>query len=125
MALQNPILELEKTADGAIAIHRIVKPGSSAQDVAQAAAATDALVGVAQHAAADNERVRVMYVGRVKLEAGGSISDGDLLTSDASGQAVAAAPGAGTNNRVIAIALEGAASGDLFEALLAPQQIQG
>ncbi len=126
MALQNPMLDLAKTADGAIAIHRIVKPGSAANDVSQAAAATDALTGVAQHAAADNEVVRVAYAGRVKVEAGAAYSDGALLTSDANGKAVAAAPATGTNNRVIGYALEAAsADGDLVEIMLYPGEFQG
>ena len=125
-ALENPLLQLgNKKADGAIAIHRIVKPGSSAGEVAQAAAATDKLTGVAAHAAADTEVVRVVKYGRVKLEAGGTIADGDLITSDADGKAVVAAPAAGVNNRVIGYADEAAVDGDIFMAILYPHEIQG
>lgn len=125
MSLKNPILELEAKADGAITEGQILKPGASAGDVAPATAATDKVIGVASHSAADNASVRVQYMGRAKLIAGGTIAAGDLLVAGAAGVAVVAAPAAGVNNRIIGIAYEAAVAGDLFSAMLAQGSVQG
>ncbi len=121
----NPILEKEYLADGAVAISRIVKPGTNEDDAAQATAVSEKFLGVAQHAAADNERVRIMEMGITEVEFGGTIDYGDPLTSDAAGKAVVAAPAAGVNNNIIGFSRTGGVSGDIGTALLAPGRIQG
>ncbi len=125
MSLKNPILSLERLADGAITEGQILKPGAAAGDAAAAAAATDKLIGVAEHDAADNATVRVQHMGRARVKAGGTIADGDPITSNASGQAVVAAPAAGVNNRILGFALQSAVSGDLFSVLIAQGSMQG
>ncbi len=121
----NPILEKEYLADGAVAAYRIVKPGSAEDDAAQATAVSEKLLGVSQHAAVDNERVRVMEQGITKVEYGGNVAFGDPLTSDANGKAVAAAPSAGVNNYIIGFARAAGVSGDIGRALLSQGRIQG
>jgi hypothetical protein len=114
------------TAEGAIAKHRIVKVGAADYGVLQAAAATDKLIGVTTEVDADQgERVDVVHAGIVDLELGGNVAAGDLITSDADGKGVAAAPGAGANNRVIGIALIAGVAGDLAPVMLAPGSVQG
>lgn len=124
--MSNPQLFKNYSAGGAIAAYTIVK-FSGAETVVAAAAVSDALVGVSHDiAAASGERVDVAHDGIVFVVAGAAFGQGALLTSDASGRAVAAAPAAGTNNRVIGIALEAAtAAGDVVRILLSPGQIQG
>lgn len=124
MSLKNPILSLEYVAGGTITEGQILKHSSDTAVVA-AAAATDKIIGVAEHAAASAATVRVQLMGRAKVKAGGTIARGDLVTSDASGLAVAAAPGAGVNNRILGVALQAAVSGDEFSVLLAQCEKQG
>lgn len=112
-------------AGAAIAAKRIVKFGSADNAVIQAAAVSDALIGVADLAAASGDHVTVVMGGIAIVEYGGTITRGGHVTSDASGKAVAAAPGAGTNNRVIGIAMVSGVSGDLGSVLLQPGSVQG
>lgn len=125
--MSNPTLIQNFKAGAAIAKHRIVKFGADDSHVIQGAAATDALFGVADSlgAAAAEDRVDVQLAGVVTVDFGGTVTRGGLVTSDATGQAVAAAPSAGVNNRVIGIALVSAVDGDLGPVLLQPGQIQG
>ena len=82
-------------AEGAINAYSIVKPGASG-GVLQAGAATDKLLGVTTEiAAASGDNCDVQVEGVVLVKAGGAIAAGDPLTSDASGNAVTAAPAAG------------------------------
>jgi hypothetical protein len=70
--------------------------------------------------------VEIVTHGIAWVEAGAAIAVGLPVTSDASGRGVAAAPAAGTNNRIIGFALEAAvAAGDQIRVLLSPGQIQG
>lgn len=116
-------------ANGAIADRRIVRPhASNAGQVVQAAAVSEALVGVVSQpkGVATLERVDVVHIGETLVEAGAAITAGALLTSDASGRAVTAAPAAGVNNRVVGVALEAAtAAGDLIRVLISPCSVQG
>lgn len=124
--MANPILIKNYVAGAAVAARRIVKFDAADGKVIQAAAATDAVVGVAEQvAAASGERVDVIHSGIAEVEFGGTVTRGALVTADADGKAVAAAPAAGANNRVVGIALVSAASGDIAPVLIVPGQIQG
>lgn len=125
--MQGPNALLEKTyvADGAITAYRILKAGTAEDDVAPAAAATEDFIGVSQHDAADNADVRVMEEGISKVEYGGTVTYNDPLTSNASGQAVAASPAAGVNNGIIGWARGAGVSGDTGRVLLRQGRIQG
>jgi hypothetical protein len=74
--------------------------------------ATDLLVGVLQNKPEAGEAALYRHGGTTKVIAGGNVSIGDLVTSDASGKAVAT-----TTNKDIVIgrALASAVSGDIFE----------
>ena len=124
--MSNPTLIKNLTAGAAISPFRIVK-FSAAETVIQAAAATDSLIGVANEVgAASGERQDVILEGIAFIEASAAIALGALVTSDASGRAVTAAPAAGTNNRIIGIAMEAAtATGDIVRVLLTPGSFQG
>lgn len=120
------LLDKEFTAgQTAVVKHRIVKRDTADDLVIHAAAVGDAMFGIAQHAAAIGERVRARLYGISEVEFGGTITQGELLTSDANGKAVAAAPAAGVNNRVIGIAMVSGVDGDIGSVALFPGQIQG
>ena len=115
-------------AGGAINANSIVKAGANDYDVLQADGATAAakLLGITMEvAAASGERVDVVHCGVADVKLGGTVARGDPITSDASGNGVAAAPGAGTNNRIIGIALISGVSGDIIPVLVAPSMLQG
>ena len=104
----------------------IGKFGADDDTMSLAAAATDMLAGVFQHATSTvGDEVRVMLDGITKIKLGGTVTRGQPLTSDASGQAVAAAPAAGTNVRIIGIATASGVAGDIITMLIAPSVMQG
>jgi Uncharacterized conserved protein (DUF2190) len=114
------------TAEAAIAAQRIVKVGAADYGVLQAAAVGDKLIGVSTEIdATTGERIDVIHEGIADLKIGGTVARGDLLTSDASGQGVTAAPAAGTNNRTIGVALISGVTGDVIPVLVAPGSFQG
>lgn len=114
------------TATGAIPAYSLVKFGSNDGEVVAAAAATDKIIGVSTEiAAASGERCDVQVDDIAFVLLGGSVTRGDLLTSDANGAGVTAAPAAGANNRIIGIAMKSGASGDVIDVLIAPGSVQG
>jgi hypothetical protein len=122
----NYLLNKHYTAAGAIAAFRIVKPGADDGEAAQAAAATDALMGVNESVATDDgEGCDVVKVGIADVEFGGTVAAGDPVTSDADGKAVKAEPDAGTNARIIGFAEVAAVAGDIAPVLIAPGVLQG
>lgn len=81
--------------------------------VVPAAAATDAIIGVSTDVgAALGERVDVMHSGIAAVKAGAAFSAGDLITADAAGKAVKAAPGATASDRILGVALDAATAAD-------------
>ena len=113
-------------AGGAIVANSIVKAGANDWDVLQAAAATDKSVGITTEiAAASAERVDVVQEGIADLKLGGTVARGDLLTSDASGYGVTAAPAGGSNNRIIGVAMISGVSGDIIPVQIAQSMLQG
>ncbi|MCE7915414.1 MAG: DUF2190 domain-containing protein [Nitrosomonas sp. PRO4] len=124
--MANLILAKNYTAGGAISPFRIVKMGSNDGEVVQAAAATDLLMGVTgELGPASGERVDIQKIGIARIEFGGTVTRGNPVTADASGKAVAAAPAAGANVRIIGFAEVSAVSGDIADVLLAPSSMQG
>lgn len=114
------------TAGAAVLPRRIVKPGAAAGLAIQAAAATDKLWGVSDSlgAAAAGDRLAVYLSGdAVEIEVGGNIARGDLITADANGKAVTAAPAAGAACRTIGVANDSYVAGDIGEFRLAPGSV--
>src|SRR5258707_200161 len=111
---------------GAIAPNSIVKAGANDYDVLQAAAVSDAFLGITTEAASiAAERVDVIMGGIADLKINGTVTRGALLTSDASGLGVAAAPSAGTNNRIIGTAITSGVAGDVIPVLVQLGIMQG
>ena len=124
--MSNPTLMKNYIAGGAIAASTIVRLSSDSAVVA-ASAVTDALIGVSSEIPVVlNERCDVIMEGIAFVVAGAAITRGALVTTDASGRAVTAAPAAGVNNRVVGVALESAAAlGDVIRVLINPGSVQG
>ncbi len=113
-------------AGAAIAPYRIVKL-SAADTVVQSAAAADSHIGVVSEVGpASGERCEVHAYGLVFVEAGAAVALGALVTADAQGRGIAAAPAAGVNARHIGVAFEAAsAAGDVIRVLLSQGSVQG
>lgn len=125
MTLRSEGLAKSFRASAAISAKRIVKFDASDTTVIQAAAAGDSSIGVCDLAASTGQEVDVFMSGVAIVEYGGTITRGQLLTSDATGRAVAAAPAAGTNNRIVGIAMVSGVVGDLGSVLIHPGSLQG
>ena len=118
-------IEKSIKAGASITAYTIAKFGANDDTMIPAAAATDPSTGIFQHNAESGTEVRVMLTGISRLKLGGSVTRGAKLTSDATGQGVAAAPAAGSNVQVIAIAMASGVSGDIIPVFLAPSVMQG
>jgi hypothetical protein len=104
----------------------IGKFGSDDDTFSLATASTDLLVGVFQHTTANaGDQVRVMLDGITRIKLGGNVTRGNPITSDGSGQGVAAAPSAGSNVRIIGFALASGVSGDIVPMLIHLSVMQG
>lgn len=114
-------------AGGAISPYRFVKPGADDAHVVQAAAATDAIIGATGTLGADaaEDRVDVIFTGLAEIELGGTVTRGDKLTADASGQGVATSAASGANQRYGAIALASGVSGDIITVFITLGEYQG
>lgn len=89
--------------------------GTTAEKVVVAAAATDKLLGVLQNKPKAGEPALVRVLGTSKVVAGGAVAQGDFVTSDGAGKAIATTT---DKNVVIGMALEAAATSDIFEILM-------
>lgn len=124
-------LTIPFNAGGAIVSYTLVKFGSDDDTIVAAAAAADSVIGAVQLVAppgsnaASGDRLDVMIEGIADVKAGGTITRGALLTSDASGQVIAATASAGANVRIVGIALASAVSGDIIPVHLRTGSFQG
>lgn len=97
----------------------IAKFGADDDTMSVATASTEALCGVFQHTTATAaDEVRVMLDGISRVVLGGTVTRGDLLTSDAAAKAVAIGAVAGTNYNSIGRALASGVAGDIIPVLL-------
>lgn len=125
--MNNPQLTKSFYAQTALTKFRIVVFGSTGDDyVVPAAGVSDKLVGVTTDVdTAINARADVIADGLCDVEYGGTVTRGDKLTSDASGRAVTAAPGAGVNNHIIGIAWVSGVIGDIGSVKISQGIVQG
>lgn len=117
--MANPGLVKSLVAEAAVSPYRVVKFGTADGQVVQAAAASDAAVGVADNLgqSAAGYRVDVILNGIADAEAGAAVARGARLTADASGRVVAAASG----NIVIGVAMAAAgAAGEIIPINVVP-----
>lgn len=121
-----PTLTETFTAEAAVNPRRIVAHGTADNQVIQAASTTATMFGVADSlGAASGGRIDVHTSGVVEIEFGGTITRGGAVTADGTGRAVAAAPGAGVNARIIGFARVSGVVGDIGLVQLEVGQIQG
>ncbi len=113
--LQPNILAYKAAA--AIAKGKVVKKGADDQHVAVCSAGTDKSVGILQNDVTTAEDVCEVAVpgGGAKALAGGTITQGDLLTADSNGALVATTS---ANDQVIAVAEEDAVANDIFSVFV-------
>lgn len=124
--MSNNKLTKSYTAEGAIAAYSIVKVGAADYGALQAAGATESIIGVTTEIAAlTGEMVDVVHGGIAEVKLGGTVARGAPVTSNASGLGVAAAPAAGTNNRIVGYAQVSGVSGDVIPVLLSLGTFQG
>jgi hypothetical protein len=101
-------------ADAAIAPHRIVKAGASDGNAAQAAAATDASLGISDSLGAGiGQTCDVVAGGYATVEYGDVVTRGDPLTADADGKAVKATV---ASSRLVGFAIVSGVAGDFGTA---------
>jgi hypothetical protein len=122
----NQTMTKEFVAEAAISPQRIVKFGSTDDFMVQGAAAADAHIGVfegygtaAPLAAAANDRMHVTLAGIARVKLGGTVARGGPITSDATGQGVAAV----ATNRAIGHALASGVAGDVIPVLISPHTV--
>ncbi|MCQ9378813.1 DUF2190 family protein [Methyloversatilis sp. XJ19-49] len=119
--MRNEGLQKTLIAGAAVNPNRIVKFGSADTQAVQAAAATDKSMGVSDNlGAASGETFDVIVDGIALVKYGGNVAAGDLLTSDANGQAIATTT---ASNRVIGIAMLSGVSGDIGSVRIAPGSV--
>jgi Uncharacterized conserved protein (DUF2190) len=83
--------------------------------VVLAAAATDPIVGVLRNKPKAGAAAVYRFLGTSKVIAGGTITRGDFITSDANGKAITTTT---ASNATLGIALQSAVAGDIFEVQL-------
>jgi hypothetical protein len=125
--MRNPGFSKTYIAVALIAAYRIVKFTAVDGEVTPAVAASDKLIGVSDrvNATVINDRLDIWRAGIVEVEYGGTVAQGDPLTSDAVGRAIVAAPAAGVNVRIIGHAEVAGVLGDIGSLLIAPGSMQG
>ena len=102
------------TAETAISARRIVAAGTTDGGVKLAIASTDAIIGVSDEITVNaGERIDVVLSGSAEVVCGGAVTRGAQITATADGKAVV-----GTG-RVVGIALQAGATGDVIDILLA------
>ncbi len=115
-------------ASAAIAGCRIVTfdVPASATTIATATSGTVPLVGVSDRMGADTGGMCDVHRGSlVAVQLGGAVAAGDPLTANATGLAIKAVPGAGTNLNIIGFADQPGVSGDIIDVFIAPGVIRG
>ena len=114
----NHVMKASFLADSAVTDKYIVKAGSNDEDVALATA-SDTPIGLALETAADNKTVDVLLFGCGVCIAGGNVTRGALVESDANGKGIAITPGSTTSDtNVLGTAMETAVSGDEFSVFV-------
>lgn len=123
----NKVFVKSYAADAAIGARLIVKVGAADGSVAQASAATDAVIGVADSIGQDTAAgmCDVVMAGIAEVVYGGTVTRGDNLVADANGKAVAESAGAGSNVNVIGVAMTSGVADDIGEVFLAVGSLQG
>jgi len=123
--MNHPGFTIARAAAIDINPYLILKPAASGT-VTVAAAATDKLLGTSRDVLTPAGQACDIVMGdAAEVMYGGTVADGDPLTSDANGKAITAAPATGANVRIIGYALAAGVSGDIGTYRYAPGFMQG
>lgn len=109
----------------AVAAYRIVKFDANGALI-QGAAATDTTIGINQSpqgASAAGQQLMIAHLGMGLVELGGTVTRGDLLTTDTVGRAVTSL--ASPTDRVIGVALASGGTGNIVPVLIVPSKNGG
>lgn len=119
--MARPDLIMSFLASTLIAAHRIVTFDTDDNTVITASSETNALLGISD-LGADNagDRLDVIMDDICEVEFGGTITRGDLLTSDSVGRAVTATI---AGSRIIGIAMVSGVIGDIGTVNIVPSKI--
>lgn len=122
-----PLMRKNYGTEAVVGPFLIVKFGAADLNVVPGAASTDKLIGTSGRmgAAVSGDRCEVTRAGLDKVIYGATVAAGDPLTSDATGRAVTAAPGAGVNASIVGFAEIAGVVGDEGLVFIAPGRIQG
>lgn len=114
--MQNTTLVKSFKAESAVEGNRIVTFGTADNTVVKGSGVSDALFGVTHNLdAAAGDMADVIVGGIADVKAGGAITKGAYVTTDANGQAIAVSAG---TDRTIGMAVTGAVAGDLVPVLI-------
>ncbi len=121
-----PLQHRSLLAQAAIAGLLIIKHGTADNTCALATASSDALVGTNDSLAKEaGELVEFPTAGVGEVLLGAAVARGQPLTADATSRAIAAAPAAGTNARIIGFAMASGVLGDVIDYQISPGYMQG
>ena len=119
-----PVLTKSKPAGADFDGHLFLAFTGTEDEVAAAAAATAAIVGVSERLGGKaGAMADIIMLGEYPIRAGGDITAGDPLTADVQGRAILAVPAVASIVRVGAFALADGVLGDLVPALIVPSII--
>jgi hypothetical protein len=97
--------------------YKFVKLDSSGQAVL-CSGATDRPIGVLQNNPASGEEAEVLVAGGTKVKAGGTVSEGTILKTNATGLAAALTVGTDTTHYIVGTSLVDGVSGDVISAVI-------
>lgn len=117
MSTFTPNFTLAVVVEAIVSAYRFVKLGTADKTVIPATAGTEKIIGVSTDECGDaiGNALTIQTLGTAKIEAGGTISSGDYITSGAGGVAIATTT---AGNTVRGIAVQDAVAGDIFEIQL-------
>jgi Uncharacterized conserved protein (DUF2190) len=123
--MANPCMTKNFAAGGTIPAYTIAKFGADSKTVLQSAAADDFIGVTSMVPVVIGEPCDVHLDGICFVKCGGSITRGKFVTADANGNAVQAAPAPNVAVRVLGMALEDGASGDIINVDVDVAQLFG
>jgi hypothetical protein len=106
----------------AVAIGSFLIVASGANDqIAAAAAATDNLLGTTDVLGVQaGEMASIALGGVAEVKLGGTVANGDPITSDATAKGIKGVPTNSTNIRIIGFAIQAGVAGDVIRYRIAP-----
>ena len=108
------------TTAAAIGANLIVA-ATAADKILAATAATDALIGTTDALGAEASSPTGIALGGIaEVKLGGTVANGDPITSDAASKGIKAVAAAATQKRIIGFALQEGVNGDIIKYRVAP-----